>query len=150
MPAMDERAASSAAPAYITQWQQYFPQEKELVSIQNMYVNTEEGYYFLMPSSWLETVTGALEAGERQFIFSEWVVNDEGVGASGAVILKIGVFTKANWDAHITATREFTSVLETEDTVYAVSIPESGGDKAISYQDAAKRFGLIESDNLTN
>ena len=63
MPAMDERAASSAAPAYITQWQQYFPQEKELVSIQNMYVNTEEGYYFLMPSSWLETVTGALEAG---------------------------------------------------------------------------------------
>ena len=101
MPAMDERAASSAAPAYITQWQQYFPQEKELVSIQNMYVNTEEGYYFLMPSSWLETVTGALEAGERQFIFSEWVVNDEGVGASGAVILKIGVFTKANWDAHI-------------------------------------------------
>ena len=73
MPAMDERAASSAAPAYITQWQQYFPQEKELVSIQNMYVNTEEGYYFLMPSSWLETVTGALEAGERQFIFSEWV-----------------------------------------------------------------------------
>ena len=74
MPAMDERAASSAAPAYITQWQQYFPQEKELVSIQNMYVNTEEGYYFLMPSSWLETVTGALEAGERQFIFSEWVV----------------------------------------------------------------------------
>ena len=31
MPAMDERAASSAAPAYITQWQQYFPQEKELV-----------------------------------------------------------------------------------------------------------------------
>ena len=61
MPAMDERAASSAAPAYITQWQQYFPQEKELVSIQNMYVNTEEGYYFLMPSSWLETVTGALE-----------------------------------------------------------------------------------------
>ena len=150
MPAMGERAASSAAPAYITQWQQYFPQEKELVSIQNMYVNTEEGYYFLMPSSWLETVTGALEAGERQFIFSEWVVNDEGVGASGAVILKIGVFTKANWDAHITATREFTSVLETEDTVYAVSIPESGGDKAISYQDAAKRFGLIESDNLTN
>ena len=86
MPAMGERAASSAAPAYITQWQQYFPQEKELVSIQNMYVNTEEGYYFLMPSSWLETVTGALEAGERQFIFSEWVVNDEGVGASGAVI----------------------------------------------------------------
>ena len=70
MPAMDERAASSAVPAYITQWQQYFPQEKELVSIQNMYVNTEEGYYFLMPSSWLETVTGALEAGERQFIFS--------------------------------------------------------------------------------
>ena len=53
----------------------------------------------MMPSSWLETVTGALEAGERQFIFSEWVVNDEGVGASGAVILKIGVFTKANWDA---------------------------------------------------
>ena len=62
----------------------------------------DRGYYFLMPSSWLETVTGALEAGERQFIFSEWVVNDEGVGASCAVILKIGVFTKANWDAHIT------------------------------------------------
>ncbi len=28
MPAMDERAASSAAPAYITQWQQYFPRRR--------------------------------------------------------------------------------------------------------------------------
>lgn len=141
---------TSAVPACITQWQQYFPKEQELVTVQNMYVNEDDDYYFLMPSSWITCVTGTLDASNHQFTFSEWVINDEGVGAVGAVVLKIGVFTKANWDAKVTVTREFTSVVETEEKVYAISIPESGSDKAISYNDAAQRFGLIDSGNIAN
>lgn len=149
-PATDERAEVSGTPVYITQWKQFSPQKEEMDTIQSTYVNIEDGYYFLIPESWIGTVTGTLDASNHQFTFSEWVVNDKGVGAAGAVILKIGVFTKANWDARVTATREFEVLKETEDVVYAVSIPDSGGDKAISYAAVEKRFDLIESDNLAN
>lgn len=143
-------AAEVSSPVYITQWQQYFPKEQELVTVQNMYVNNDDGYYFLIPSGWLDSMTGILEPGKNQFTLSEWVVNSEGVGAAGAAVLKIRVFTKASWDAQVTEAREFTSVLETGEKVYAVSIPESGSEKVISYNDVAQRLGLINSGDIVN
>lgn len=147
-PADGERiVAVNSSPVYITQWQQYFPKEEELLTIQNMYVNNDDGYYFLMPNSWLDSMTGILEPGKNQFTLSEWVVNSEGVGAAGAAVLKIRVFTKTSWDAQVTEAREFTSLLEDDEKVYAVSIPESGSDKAISYDYVKERFGLLDKSN---
>ena len=106
---------------------------------------------FLVPSSWLDSMTGTLEPGKNQLTLSEWVVNSEGVGAAGAAVLKIRVFTKSQLGcSRLQEAREFTCVMETDEKVYAVSIPESGSEKVISYNDVAQRLGLINSGDIVN
>lgn len=130
------------SPCYITDWRKYDTKTGTFLPVVSMVANYADGYYFIIPEEWKNTVTAKMETETRTLTFYAWEVNESGIGAAGVAILKIQVFSKQEWtDAKGTA--DFTFLVERDDKIYAAAVPQPDNQYVISFANIQKNFTLI-------
>ena len=129
---------------YVTNWHRYDSDENILERKMSMVINSREGYWFLMPETWRDKVTVRSDFDARTMTFYEWIPASEESqsGALGSALLKIQVFTNAEWAS---AGESFEKLAEKDNLVYAVSIPQPENDLSLRLKDISNSFELMVS-----
>lgn len=134
--------AAVEAASYLIGWNKYDPQTNTLVYKLSMVPNNTDGYQFIMPDEWRTRVTAKREAGI--ITFYEWITDEEGVGAMGISLLKIGVFTQDEWqDQKIS--KDYFCLREQKDKIYAACLPHEENSLSLTRQGVMERFLPIDS-----
>lgn len=137
---------SAEDTCYRIDWQRYDTSTKNFIPVMSTVMNTSDGYWILIPDMWKGKVTATTDAKTRSLTFSEWKVPDKGKKpAAGAAILKIQVFTEKEWNSSGDADGYF-KLLESNNTIYAASIPQSDSALSMRIDDIKNSFKLISQD----
>lgn len=127
---------------YITQWSDYDIVTGGFTTNNDMVINEYYDYYICIPQSWEKSVTGKIDFQTNSLTFSEWVINEAGIGAAGSAILKIKVFDNCVWEAGLEDSSEFTELSRENGRVYAVSILQPDNPNAMTLEQIKSGFGL--------
>ncbi len=130
---------------YITQWNQYNLSLNKYIYVSDTVFNYEEGYYFEIPKTWENSVTALIDKEDRSLTFSEWVINDDGVGAVGAAILKIKTLTQTEWDKLSNEINDFYKICELDGIVYVAQIPEENFEYSLNINQVIEGFNILKN-----
>lgn len=127
---------------YITQWSNYDPVSKGFIENEDMVINEYDNYYLKVPNTWESEVIGIIDIETNSLIFSDWDINDAGIGAAGSAILKIKVFDEEVWELNSEDNRDFQELERANEKVYAVSILQPNNKNALTFDKIKEGFGL--------
>jgi len=144
MPGYTGSSADDAA--YMTNWNRYDTKTNTFVRVMSMVVNYSDGYWFLIPDVWQGKITTKTDTATRTITFYEWSpAKKNPVGVTGAPLLKIQVFSQAEWEKGM-GTSGFFKLLDNNNLVFAASCPSPGRPLSLSTEDVKASFQLINSD----
>lgn len=129
--------------AYLTTWQRYETETNTFVRVMSMVIDYSDGYWFSIPDLWRGKTTTKTDVPSRTLTFYEWLAGPKGTaGKIGAPLLKIQAFTRKEWEAG-TDTKGFFKLDESEDMVFAASIPSPNRSLAMTESEVRDSFQLI-------
>lgn len=130
-------------PCYITRWSWYDVTKDNFEYVYNMVTNFSDGYGFQIPEEWDGKVTAKVETETKTLTFYEWV-DDGVVGAQGVALLKIQVFSDAEWEDG-NKTEGFAVLRKQNGRVFAVAFPNPDNKLSLNYQQAQNSFKLVSN-----
>lgn len=133
--------------SYLTNWHRFDEKEGTLVRSASMVMDYTDGYSFLVPDMWRGKVSTRMDPTTRTLTFYEWIVADKnnGTGAMGAALLRLQVFTKEKWEKQ-GGTEGYYQLLDSNNLVFAASIPAPDNALSLNINDVKSGFKLIRQE----
>ena len=134
--------SKSGLLCFYTAWNVFDTISNSYDSVENMFINYIDGYYFKIPDIWIGCVTAKIEAMTKTLTFSRWVKTGFGTKASGEAILKIQVFSASDWEV-LPNKNDFVVLEVNKDNVYVANLTMTEGKYALDRVDVKNRFKLV-------
>jgi len=137
LPGYDEKPAGESV--WFTDWKQYT--DRGFNTVFTAAMNYDDGYYYLIPKDWKNSVTVVKEPKSKAWRF---VPYDSEKNIQSEELLKIQVFTQDEWNDFDGS--GYFLLSDTGEKVYAGFIPQNQSD-VITQKNAKENFRLLEAGN---
>ncbi len=142
LPTYDETEASRGNNFWLIDWGQY-TEEGEYVQVMTTYHNSADGWYLIIPDSWIGNLTISRNdtlSGQRQVDFSLW----HGESEPPETFLSIYQLTGSNRMIRAASGGRFT-LREEGETIYAARFYDIGWDCGLTQESLTDAFRLIQT-----
>ena len=131
---------------YLTNWHRYDTSTNTFVRVMSMVVNSSDGYWFAVPDIWRGAITTKLDPSTRSFSFFEWKKESGNAeGKIGAQLLKIEVFTRAEWN-RLSGSGGYFEIESKDNIVFAAKVPSPDSRLSLTEDEVKNAFRLISRD----
>ncbi len=124
------------------QWTRLESGKGNYTQVSSMIINARDGYRFVLPGKWKDTITTKQDVNARRLTFSAF---DSNKGTVGSTLMTVQIFTNSEWNSG-KKTSGYRQVLSSGSLIVAVSIPTQKNALSISFDVAKKCFQLITAD----
>lgn len=117
------------------QWNRFDSAKGSYTTASSMIINTRDGYRFILPDKWRDTITTKQDVSARKLTFYAF---DSAKGTAGSPLMVVQIFSKSEWISKKPA--RFSEVLADGSLVTAISCPTPHAALAISAQQLKEHF----------
>ena len=125
---------------YIIHWNRLDMEESALLRVVSTVVSQEYNYFFSLPERWEDQV--ACDVRESSISFFEWDAGASYSNKRGELLMKIRVFTEAEW-ASFDGAEQYYQLEKQNGYLYAVKIPETSNSLRIDITEVERSFSLL-------
>ena len=130
--------------SYTVNWHRYDVSTNTFTNLLSAIVNSKDGYMFMVPDIWKDTITADWDENNRKLTFYEWVSNVKGLenGRKGEPLLTIQVMTEDEWKNQ-SANTELNKLKQHENMVFVAKLENVNSKLALTMEQVEYYFRLF-------